>query len=502
MLPKNIKVAIVALAILATGSCTKDFKEINTNPTLITKEVIQPSLLFASAIRGGVFDQATHGLISDYSGYYRNPSAGNIFLERDWGNPYNSYYRNYLINLAEVMRLTSENPLLSNQNAMARIAKAMFFQKLTDCYGDLPYFDALNNVDEIVMLPKYDAQEDIYKDLLKELKEAADQLDAASTQISFGNADLLLKGNAERWRKLANSLRLRMAMRVRYANPSLAAQHITEVLSQPLITTNAENVFLATVDDGNASNNNAFYTRNLTQPNNMLVSFTLTDNLKALNDPRLPLFARPANSPIAGYRGVPLQGGVELADRYATDSVARMATSFLQPVYNIIVMNAAEVFFLRAEAALAGISSEDAQDLFASGIQAAMSQYGVAEGDIADYLVSPSGILAGAEEERLEQIIVQKWLGIYYNTYEAWAEFRRTGYPRIWTGSVLGDTEGNIPRRLTYPVAETLQNGDNVAVAIGKLSKGNTLMSKVWWDQKADLPKLHPRQGIFPPELD
>ncbi|MBL7736765.1 MAG: SusD/RagB family nutrient-binding outer membrane lipoprotein, partial [Chitinophagaceae bacterium] len=185
-----------------------------------------------------------------------------------------------------------------------------------------------------------------------------------------------------------------------------------------------------------------------------------------------------------------------------TDSVARMATSFLQPVYNIIVMNAAEVFFLRAEAALAGISSEDAQDLFASGIQAAMSQYGVANTDISDYLASPAGILAGTEEQQLEQIIVQKWLGIYYNTFEAWAEFRRTGYPRIWTGSVLGDTEGNIPRRLTYPVAEILRNGDNVAIAIGKLSKGNTLMSRVWWDQKPGLPILHPRQGMFPPEVD
>lgn len=496
------KINVLLLGALIAGSgCTKKFEEINTNPTLISRNVIQPSLLFSAAIKGFVFELPAQGLIADYSGYYKNPAAGNIFLERDWGNPYNSFYRSYLINFAEILRLTKDDPLRVNQYAMARIAKAMVFQVLTDAYGDIPYFDAVKSIEEVVLQPRYDKQEDIYIDLLKEVKEATAQLTNSADQIGFGNADLLMKGNVDAWRRFANSLRLRMAMRVRYADPALAAQHINDVISQPLITTNSQNVFLATVNDGNSSNQNPLFTRNQTQPNNLLVSFTLTDNLKRLDDPRLPLYARPANAPEAGYRGVPLQLGPDQTSRYATDSVARMNLSFLQQVYNIIVMNAAEVYFLRAEAALFDITNEDPQELYEEGIKAAMAQYNVAAGDITDYLASPAGTLTGTEEEKLEQIIVQKWIGIYYNHYEAWSEFRRTGYPRIWTGATLGDTQGNIPRRATYPTAELLRNEANVSEAISRLNAGNTLMSRVWWDKKAGVPFAHPRQGQFPPEF-
>ncbi|RYZ53725.1 MAG: SusD/RagB family nutrient-binding outer membrane lipoprotein, partial [Sphingobacteriales bacterium] len=369
----TIKAGFASLCFLSMFGCTKDFKEINSNPTLVSSDVVQPGLLFTSAIKGAVFELPAQGLLADYAGYYKNPSSGNIFLERDWSNPYNNYYRNYLINMSEVIRLTAKDTIFRNQNSIARICRAMLFQQLTDSYGDIPYFDAVKSINEVVVQPKYDKQEDIYKDLLKEVKEATALLINASSQVSFGSADILLKGNVDAWRRFGNSLRLRMAMRVRYADAGLAAQHIQEVVGQPLITTNAQNVTLATLNDGNTANINAFYTRNSTQPNSMLVSFTTTDNLIRLNDPRLPLYARPANAADAGYRGVPLQLGPDQQGRYATDSVARMATSFLQQVYTIVVMNAAEVSFLRAEAALAGISTENANDLYRSGIQLAMS---------------------------------------------------------------------------------------------------------------------------------
>ncbi|MGX5820874.1 SusD/RagB family nutrient-binding outer membrane lipoprotein [Chitinophaga lutea] len=493
---KNILYTL-ALGSLTISACTKDFKEINTNPTLIGKDVVQPSLLFTYAIRGFVFQNQTHSLIADYAGYYKNGASGNIFLDRDWSSPYNSHYRTYLINFAEMMRLTKNDSLRKNQYNIGRICRAMVFQQLTDCYGDVPYFDALQSVDEVIVQPRYDTQEAIYRDMLKELKEAYEALENSPTQLSLGNADILLKGNVDGWRRLANSLRLRMAMRVRYAAPDLAKEHILEALTRQMITTNAQNVKLATLNDGNADNANTFYTRNQTSPNNMLVSFTLTDNLKALNDPRLPLLARPANAPAAGYRGVPLQFEVlpGMQNPYQTDSVSRMATSFLQQVIDIVVMNAAEVFFLRAEAALSGISTEDAQSMYRQGIQAAMQQYGVAAGNITTYLASPAATLSGTAEQKLEQIIVQKWLGIYYNIYEGWAEFRRTGYPRIWTGKVQGVTEGNVPRRLTYPVGESLRNGTNLNEAVSRLTGGDRLMSRVWWDKKPGLPFLHPKQG-------
>lgn len=162
-------------------------------------------------------------------------------------------------------------------------------------------------------------------------------------------------------------------------------------------------------------------------------------------------------------------------------------------------MNAAEVYFLRAEAALASLTSENAEEMYRQGIQKSLEQYAVAPAEIATYLGSSEGNLSGTMEEQLEDIIVQKYLAIYYQSTEAWAEFRRTGYPRIWTGSDVGSTGGNIPRRLTYPQAEYAKNGSKVTDAAGRLANGDMLMSRIWWDARPGLPLAHPKQGVFPP---
>lgn len=498
---KHLIHTIAVGSLLVTSGCTKDFADINNNPLVITRDVVSPGLLFAQVQKNFSFEVLNHGIISEYAGYYKNGASGNIFQQRDWANPHNNLFRNNLINLAEVVRLTESNPLQKNMNSQARIAKAMIYQVLTDLYGDVPYTEALKSIEETILQPKYDTQEFIYTSLLNEVKEATEALENNSAQISFGTSDLWLKGNVDNWRRFGNSLRLRLAMRIRYANPTLAAQHINEVITQPLMTANTHNVALATLNDGNASNVNPFFTRNSTSPNAMILSFTVTDNLKSLSDPRLPLFARPAAIAEAGYRGVPLQLAPGQGDRYSTDSTARMQTTFLQQVINVVIMNAAEVALFRAEAANAGITNEDEQALFESGIRLAMTQYGVAAGDINNYVASAAGILAGTEEERMEQIIVQKWLATYYNTYEGYAEFRRTGYPRIWIGGNLGDTNGQIPRRLTYPIAESLRNGVNHAEAVSRLVGGDVLTAKIWWDKKPGVPFAHPRQGQYPPEF-
>jgi hypothetical protein len=494
--------SILLLALVTSfTACTKRFQEINTDPNLVNKDLIEPALLFSAVEKYAVFNAVNNqGILAEFAQYYKNPGSGDIFQVRNFSDPYNTFYRNYLINTAEVIRLTANNPLKVNENAIARIWRAWLYQQLTDAYGDIPYTEAVKDVNDLITQPKYDTQESIYTDLLKELKEASAQLTEDPNQLSFGNADLLLKGNVAGWKRFANSLRLRMAMRIRYANASLAQQHITEALSLPLIESNDQNIKMSTVNDGNSANSNQFYQKSLTSTVGLTVTFTLTDNLKKLNDPRLPMLAVPSAIPEAGYRGVPIQIGPDQKERYSNDSTARMPPSFLQPVIQLVIMNASEVKFLRAEAALAGLSGENAQTLFEEGIQMAMEQYNVDASAISSYLSSSSATLSGTDEQKLEQIIVQKWIGNYYNNSEAWAEFRRTGYPRIWTGSDLGDTEGNIPRRLTYPTDEYFRNEANVNEAASRLQGGDKLMSHVWWDKKPGLPLPHPRQGMFPPE--
>ena len=495
---KTITSALLGVLLLSGTACTKNFEEINTDPTLVTADIIKPSMLFTAVLKNSVFDSYNASIISEYSGYYSNQGSGVIFQNANWTSPFNTYYRSYIINSAEIIRLTADKPKLVNEYAMGRIWKALLFAQLTDLYGDIPYFESAKNVVDVINQPKYDAQKDIYTDLLKELKEAAAQLSTAPTLASFGNADILMGGDVDRWKRFANSLRLRLALRVSYADPALAKQHVADVINQPMIDANSFNVFLNTIDGANTSNRNPLYDDPLNSYP-LWTSFTVAENLKKLSDPRLTIFSLPASDGTSGYRGRPIALGTNQIT-YAEKNTAMLQNSFRSPEHPIIVMNAAEVYFLRAEAALRGLSTENAQQLYTTGITQSLAQYNVPLAAQATFLASAAAVLTGTVEEKLEQIIVQKFLAIMYESNEAYAEFRRTGYPRIWTGSSQGSTNGEIPRRLTYPLDEYAKNETSIKEAVARLSKGDSYMSRVWWDVKPGLPFHHPKQGMFPPE--
>lgn len=502
---KNIVGALVAVLILFSTSCTKDFDKINTDETLVTEDIVKPSMMFTSVLKNSVFSSYNTSIIAEYSGYYSNGASGVIFKNANWSDPFNEFYRSYIINISEVIRLTANDPKLVNEHAMARVWKAWLFSQLTDLYGDVPYFESSKKVEEVVSQPKYDTQKDIYTDLRKELKEAATQLNADATLASFGSADILMNGDVDKWKRFANSLRLRLAMRVRYADDALAKQHILDVVGAPLIDANSYNVYLTTIDGSNPQNRNPLWMDPI-NPYPQFASFTVSDNLKKLNDPRLPIFLVPAIDGVSGYNGRPIAMGASDVSTipgkgiYSESTTAAQQQYFRNAVYPIIVMNAAEVYLLRAEAALAGISTENAQLMYTNGISQSLTQFSVAPAAMSAYLASSTATLSGTVEEKLEQIIVQKFLGMYFQINEGYAEFRRTGYPRIWTGSDKGSTNSEIPRRLTYPLDEYAKNEANVKEATGRLANGDTYMSRMWWDAKAGLPFHHANQGIFPPE--
>jgi hypothetical protein len=490
--------AVVVSCLCFGGGCTKNFTDINTDHTLVTADIVKPSLLFTGVLKNSIFSTYNTSIVAEYSGYFANQSSGVIFQNANWSEPFNSFYTSYIINMAECVRLTADDPKLVNEHAMARIFKAWLFQMLTDAYGDVPYFQAALDMDETVNQPKYDKQQDIYKDLLNELKEAVASLSDDVSLSSFGTADLLYSGSVDKWRRFGNSLRLRLAMRVRYADANLAKQHITDLAGASFIDDNSLNAHLTTIDGTNPGNHNPLLD-DPTNPYPLWVSFTMTDNLKNLSDPRLSVFAVPATDGVSGYRGRPIAiTGNESV--YTESSTAYLPYFFRQPAYSIVILNAAEVYFLKAEAGLAGLSSDDAQAMYTKGIQTSLQYYSVDQTASNNYTASAAGILSGTDEEKTEQIIVQKWVANYYEVYEGWAEFRRTGYPKIWTGNSLGSTNGEIPRRLTYPLDEYSKNGDNVKAAAGLLSGGDAYMSRTWWDAKPGLPFHHPKQGMFPPE--
>jgi hypothetical protein len=495
------KITAFTMIILMVGACTGDFEEMNTNPTLLTEDGVQTSVLFTSVLKHSIFAsyENTGGRVGEFSQYYASQASGNLFSTSDYTSPFN-WYRDYIININEIIRLTADDPQKTDQNAMARIWKVWVYHMMTDAYGDIPYFEAALGVDDVINQPKYDTQEAIYTDMLNELKEAATQLGSLGDQESFGNADILYQGNVESWEKLANSLRLRLAIRVRFANESLASQHITDVVNAPLIDKNSENASLETLppsESENSSNVNFVYNRNLTATTPMFVGFAITDVMIPTDDPRMPVFFTPSQDGEESYRGRPIQLAQGQKEPYGQEMVASVGPLLNADIYEIIVMNAAEVFFLRAEAAFANITGEDAEELYLMGIQHSMEQYNVDESEVADFLNEEGVVLEGSDEEQFEKIVTQKYIAMFFQGYQGWAEMRRTGYPKVWIGDEKGVVD-HIPRRFTYPNDEFLKNEENVAAAASAIG-GDELDTKVWWDKRPGLPFEHPMQDVFPP---
>ena len=509
----KIKTLVVLTVLLLMGNaCTKDFDKLNTNPSLVTEALVKPDNLFSMVVKESIFILPDLGRVgnslgrtSEFAGFQASESSGLPFKNQDFDFYFNNYYRIYLININETIRLT-QDPAMSNKNAMARIFRVWLWQNLTDMYGDIPYTEAAHDRANLIAEPKYDKQEDIYKDLFTELKAATAQLSDDPSKLSYGAADLLFKGNVSSWRKFGNSLRLRMALRVRFVDNALAQQNISDVINAPLISTNAENARLLsegpTAANANRSPLIILIQNSLIEPRHL--GFPVLEILAKSNDPRIPIYFRlpdkidPSSS--IPYRARPINVFATETPRYVRDSISLVGAYFEGPQFIFNLITAAQVNFTLAEAVLAGLAPGDANALYRTGIQLAMEQYAVPAGSITTFLASPPATLSGSDEQKLEQIINQKYISLVYQSYEAWAEYRRTGYPIMWLGSGDTDTQGEVPRRLTYPPDEYSKNAANVTAAAARYPNGDKLTSKVWWDVRPGLPLAHPRKGIFPPE--
>jgi hypothetical protein len=496
------KIILSIMTVVMVGACTGDFEEINTNPNLLTEDKVQTRVLFTSVLKHSIYESFsnTGGRLGEFSQYYASQSSGNLLAPSNYTSPFN-WYRSYVININEILRLTANDPQKNDQNAMARIWRVWVYHMMTDAYGDIPYFEAARGVVDVVNQPRYETQEEIYKDMLKELKEAAAQLGSQGDQVSFGNADILFKGNVDAWKKFANSMRLRLAIRARFADQALATQHISEVINAPLIDENSENAFLKTsqpTPTENSANINMVYNYYLTNITPYFVGFAIADVMIPNDDPRMPVFFKPSTDGQASYRARPIQLLQNEKDPYGQDMVASAGPILTAPTYDIIVFNAAETFFLRAEAAFAGITSENVQEMYQTGIQRSMEQYKVDQSAITAFLSREGVVLQGTDEQRFEKIVTQKYISMFFQGHQGWAEMRRTGYPKVWVGGEKGITNGQIPRRFTYPDDEYLKNEDNVRAAAARIG-GDNLMTRVWWDKRPGLPFTHPRQNINPP---
>jgi len=375
---------------------------------------------------------------------------------------------------------TSKTP---NWSGVGRILKSYTFSVMTDAMGDLPYSQALKG--DTVLAPVYDTQQQIYTGMLADLAQANTDIDLAG--IGFESGDLMYGGNMAKWKKFANSLRLRLAIHLSKADPTKAASEAAAAVAAGVFTSNADNaqlMYLATSPNRNPIYNDA------QGRDDYGMSKTFVDSLTSFADPRLPVFAQinPANT---GYQGLP--NGLNDGEGTPIVNISRFGAFWRSTAAAPMeLLTYSEVLFLEAEAAERGWipgGSAAAATYYTNAITASLQQYGIGAAAIATYLGQAKvGYDAGGTTlaAHMNQIMYQKWVSLFMQGMEAWTEVRRTGIPSLIPGprAVFGaGIAGNIPQRLPYDDNEAVLNAANLAAAVSGqgFTAGNDIQSKLWF---------------------
>ena len=383
-------------------------------------------------------------------------------------------YTGPLMNLETVLTSTldaNEGPIV-NQVAVAKILKAFFYWHMTDRWGDIPYSEALKGKDNFT--PKYDKQQDIYNSLFA-------LLDEANAAIVTGNIknDIVYNGDVAKWKKLGNTIHLLMALRLSKVDAVKGAAEFNKAITNGIMTANTDN--LAYPHLAEQPNENFWYNQFTRLGRNWYaVSKPLVDYMKPLNDPRLPVFA---NKNTAGeYVG--LDYGLPGSTTVVINNFSLLGSGIRLQNSPVSLVTYAQALFARAEAAKLGwITGGDAaaKTNYDLGVQQSIRQWAGPDADVTTYLAKPGVLYEAANAIR--QIATQRWVHLFLNGYEAWAEWRRTGFPVLVAAP--GANGDKIPRREGYPVQDRANNATNYNAAVSAFPYGGTdgLNARVWWDK-------------------
>ena len=486
-----IKAFSVFSLFLLLWACEDSLVKMNENPNAITK--IEDKFLFTSAVKSTIeVNPLMYDLRmgSQYSHMYVSPGLGR---SADRYEDFNQGVYNAAMGLSfsrikyirEIILLNEDedgNPVNEVKLALANILGVCNFAKLTDLYGAIPYTEGGWGRKNI-LYPAYDSQEFIYHDMMDKLKNSIDVLKSADPAEAYPDFDPLYNNDLSKWVRFANSLRLRLAMRARFIDPSNSSQVISECLSDPLIENYEQNAQLEHDAGDQEELNNPWYKLYIVKEQ-WKMGKLFVDQLKSTNDPRLPIFVE-AN-PDGEYIGI--SNGLTDLDHGNNFS----KNKFCYPSENLYAKDmpsyflcSDEVAFLKAEAALFGLSQGDANALYQEGIQKAMEKWNIPQDQIANFIANEAeATLTGSNEEKFEQIATQTWIAFIPNFTEIYSNMRRTDYPTIakrGEDMAQGVTDGVFPKRLLYGTDELSSNGENVADAIAQQGP-NKITTALWWD--------------------
>jgi len=503
------------LAVLSLQSCDKGYKNLNVNPDAVTSPT--PEYVFTLAQYEG----------AGYNGHYGSSGSNFLLGTMQYTTSYNDVagfgskyissqvtqsagafgaaYPDEINELHIVIKALTGNAAKINELAVARIWRVYCFSRLTDLYGDIPYFQTSLGFDSANYKPVYDAQKDIYANMLSELDAAASSLDASKT-TTFGTADLIYGGNTGQWKKFAYSLMLRLGMRLTKVDIASAQTWVTKAIAGGVITADADIAKMSYSTAGQDINKNPLILdlwnadyiagNGIKNPEGGKYADSWISYLQTTKDPRLPVISVvwTSGSPdttSANQKGMPQNIANAQPANFVTYSEPNPKTVLLLNAPRLL-FTVAESNFLLAEAALRGwYTGATSAALYTNGVQAAMRQWSIiagsagaiSSGQVTDYLAANPYNAAGTVDQQMGQIYTQFWVSAFPEATEVYNNYRRTGYPALVPNNYpTNATGGQIYRRGLYPVSEQNLNTVNYKAAVARQG-ADDLMTHIWWDK-------------------
>jgi len=529
----NLYYITVALLLLTFASCKKDLLKTNTNPTASTADNYDPNLLLTEVELNYCGSQAGENWGAEWcgiAGFIQHDAGIDFYYNGDkylnnvsnFGGYFAQQYPSTVQPVVELYHLTANNPKYANLHQISRIMKALVFERITDLYGDVPYFQAGLGYYERIYQPAFDRQKDIYTDLLKEVSQAVDSLNTSADQ-STGDIMYYASGNQiNEWKKFGNSLLLRIAMRYTKVDPATAQTYVAKVKGQTFASNDDNAIVEHSAQSGETFNRDA-QTILGNDSGGIKLNKTLIDTMKAYKDPRLHviayIFKRGGKSDTISKHQLGLPGGLILgglnpqyniaiqdSDNWKKKGLYGYSTinsNILNISAPTLVLTYAQTELLLADAAARWGSLADAKTHYNNGVAAAITQlsaYGggatLSDNDASTYL-RHHALSSNNAQTALAQINYEYWICCFMDEYETWCNWRRTdnkitqqtvngivgrGYPTLFPTNFPGNaTGGTIPRRLNYPADQKISDGAAYKAAVARQGP-DELTTRMWWD--------------------
>ena len=483
-LVKNIRWIGLVTAFTGAVSCN-DFEEINTDPTRMTRVDVASLLtqvVYDAGTRSSSYDE-----IGNYIGqYWTNTSLIDQRHRYDFrGSDSEAVYDNIYGTLYDIQDLKQRAAQegLDDYRGAGMILEAYLTTYLTDVFGPVPYFEALEG-DDLNFRPRFDTQESIYRANLDSLDRAYDLLATQPGGNFIREGDPFYFGDNLSWRKLANSLKLRMYMKMVGVDPSVVSEIASLINEGELISSSDEAA--AIIYDGRFGLD---ATRNNGTAGSVALGETFADVLQAHLDPRRPQMAAVGEtqngSPVVDEQGNPVYRGVPSGEEpdiiRSLEGLAAPYTGLNGETAPSILFSHAEVEFYVAEAILQGYVTGDAAAHYQAGIRASCERWDVDNAAIEAFLAREDIALAEDTAQALRQVWEQEYVNFYDQGYDGWLHYRRVGYPEFHVGSAMLTDE--IMQRMVYPPLLKSINQANYAEAVNLLDQGDDLLSSGWWSE-------------------